>query len=151
DLDFMQRMLEEAGISYYFEEKDDKTVCVLHDAPQSNEKREQPIAFRDEPTVADKEHVTAVRISRQVRPGKMTMRDYDYRLPAKYDLAKSATGDAQVEEKLETFNYTPGAFLFQNDKGDDTPYADDKGKHRTDEGEAQKLTDKRLRSTRGDS
>ncbi len=151
DFDFICRMLEEAGISFYFEEQEGKTVCVLSDAPQSNEKRAPDLPFRAEPNVSENEYVTAVRVSRQVRPGKVTMRDYDYRLPASYKLLSGATGENGAEDRLESYEYTPGAFNFESEKGEDTPFADDKGKHRTDEGEAAKLAQKRLRAERGDA
>ncbi|MFT3764918.1 MAG: type VI secretion system tip protein TssI/VgrG [Minicystis sp.] len=151
DFAFASRMLEEAGITFYFEQQGEKTVCVLADAPQTNEARGDSIPFRDEPTVADKEHVTAVRVSRHIRPGKVTVRDHDYRLPASYKLAASANGGLSVEEKLESYHYAPGAFLFENEKGEATPAADDKGKHRTDESEGGKLVQKRLAAARGDA
>ena len=148
DYDFMRRMMEDAGITFYFEEQGGTTKLVLADAPQANDLRQPPIAFRDEPTVADKEHVTAVSIGRRVRPGKYTMRDVDYRRPASYPLMTTATGTAAVEQKLERFHYTPGAFLFEASAGGDTPSADDRATHRTDEKEGQKLADKRLAAKR---
>jgi type VI secretion system secreted protein VgrG len=152
DYAFMSRMLEDAGITFYFDQKDDESTLVLADAPQSNEPRPKMIAFRDNPTVADREHVTDVRIGRKVRPGKYTMRDHDYRRPPNYKLMASAAGGTlAVEEKLERFHYTPGAFLFGAEKGDDTPSADDKGKARTDEAEAAVLSQKRLAAKRGDA
>jgi len=152
DFAFMSRMLEDAGISFYFEDDKGETKLVLSDTPHGNDARQPPIAFRDEPQVADKEHVTAVRVGREVRPGKYTMRDHDYRRPASYKLlATAAAPISGVEEKLERFHYTPGAFLFESDKGDDTPHADDKGKHRTDEGEGQTLAQKRLDAQRNDA
>jgi type VI secretion system secreted protein VgrG len=150
DLAFLSRMLEEAGISFYFAEKGGKTVCTLHDAPHTNDERPRPIAYRDAPSVADKEHVTAVRVSRQVRPGKVTLRDHDYRRPADFALGASAASNG-VEAKLESFHYVPGAFLFQSDKGESSPFADDRGMHRADEDEGQKLTRKRLAAARGDA
>ncbi len=150
DFAFLSRMLEEAGISFYFIEKDRKTVCVLSDAPQANDERLRPIAFRDEPNVADREHVTAVRVSRHVRPGKVTLRDHDYRRPSSFSLGASASAGG-VEEKLESFHYVPGAFLFASDKGDPTPNADDHGMHRADEAEGAKLAEKRLHAARGDA
>ncbi|MFO0590628.1 MAG: type VI secretion system tip protein TssI/VgrG [Polyangiaceae bacterium] len=148
DFAFMSRMLEDAGISFFFEAQDGETKLVLHDEPQSAEAREKPIAYRDKPTDADLEHVTEMRIARKVRPGKYTLRDHDYRRPASYKLLASGKGGQSVEEKLERFHYTPGAFLFESDKGDATPSADDKGKYRTDEGEAGTLAQKRLDAKR---
>ncbi|MBK9258553.1 MAG: type VI secretion system tip protein VgrG [Polyangiaceae bacterium] len=148
DYAFICRMLEDAGISFYFETQDGESKLVLADAPQSNAAR-AAIAFRDNPTTADKEHVTDVRIARKVRPGKLTIRDVDYRKPPSYNLAATAAGAASaIEDKLERFHYEPGAFLFGAEKGDDTPAADDKGKARTDETEGQKLAQRRLEAKR---
>lgn len=148
DYAFICRMLEDAGISFYFEYQDGESKLVLADAPQSNAAR-NAIAFRDNPTTADLEHVTDVRIARKVRPGKLTIRDVDYRKPPTYNLAASASGGASaVEDRLERFHYEPGAFLYGAEKGDETPIADDKGKARTDETEGQKLAQRRLEAKR---
>src|SRR4029079_5872063 len=67
DFAFLSRMLEDAGISYYFEQGDAETRLVLSDAPQSNEPRPAPIAFKDRPaTTLDREYATAVRIGQRV-------------------------------------------------------------------------------------
>jgi type VI secretion system secreted protein VgrG len=150
DFGFFSRMLEEAGISFYFVEKDDQTVCVMSDAPQENEQRAVPIAYRDTPAAADTEHVTAVRISRLVRPGKVTLRDHDYRRPSSFALGASAAANG-IEERLESFHYEPGAFLFEANTGVITPVADDRGMHRTDEVEGHQLAKKRLAANRGDA
>ena len=149
DFTFFCRMLEEAGITFHFEQDGEEMVCVVADAVQRNELREPAIAFRDEPSVADKEHVTAIRVTRAMRTGKVTLRDHDYRRPASYNLAASASsGSGGPEDQLESFHYTPGAFLFGASSGDDSPVADDKSKHRTDEGEGEKLAKKRLAAAR---
>ncbi len=150
DLAFISRMLEEAGVSFYFVDHDHKTILVLTDAPQSGEERQHPIAFRDKPSPADKEHVTAVRVSRYVRPGKLTLRDYDYRKPAEYALGASAASSG-VEGELESFHYEPGAFNYGSPLGEPTPFADDRGMHRADVEEAHKLAAKRLQATRSDA
>ena len=148
DYAFISRMLEDAGITFYFAQIGDETKLVLSDAPHTNAPR-PTISFRDNPTVADREHVTNVRIGQRVRPGKYTMRDHDYRRPPSYKLAASAAAPkVSIEERLERFHYTPGAFLFGAERGDDTPNADDRGKARTDETEAAGLAEKRLAAKR---
>jgi type VI secretion system secreted protein VgrG len=152
DYSFICRMLEDAGIAFYFEQADSETRLVLSDSPSRNPPRDPRIPFRDSPTetAQTKEHVTKVHIGQQVRPGKYTLRDHDYRRPASYPLLASAAGSSSgIEEKLERFHYTPGAFLFAAERGDDSPVADDKGKHRTDEGEGAALAQKRLDAKRG--
>jgi type VI secretion system secreted protein VgrG len=76
------------------------------------------------------------------------MRDHDARLSPDLKLLASASGGLDLERRLEDFNYTPGAFLFGADKGEDTPFADDKGKSRTDTAEAATLAQKRLDAER---
>ncbi len=148
DFTFVNRMLEDAGISYYFEAEGGETKLVLHDAPQSNTLREPAIAFRDNPTDAAMEHITDVRIGRRIRPGKYTLRDHDYRQPPSFKLVGTAKTAQGIEEKLERFHYTPGAFLFESEKGEATPNADDKGKYRTDEAEASAMAQRRLDAKR---
>ncbi len=150
DFTFLARILEEAGVSFYFRTGGGATSLVLHDAPQSNPPR-PPIAFRDNPTVADREHVTEVRVGRRVRPGKVTVRDHDYRRPPAYDLRSSARAAGGVEESLESFHYLPGAFLYESDKGEPSPVADDRGRYRTDEKEAAALAERRLAATRAEA
>ncbi|XXY48652.1 type VI secretion system tip protein TssI/VgrG [Sorangium sp. So ce269] len=151
DYAFLCRMLEDAGISFYFRTEGGETRLVLDDAPQSNAPREPPIAFRDNPTAADREHVTKVRVGRRIRPGQYTMRDHDYRRPPAYDLRSSARAAEPLEERLEHFHYVPGAFLYESDKGQPTPVADDKGRYRTDEKEADAMAQRRLDAKRAEA
>jgi type VI secretion system secreted protein VgrG len=149
DYTFLCRMLEDAGISFYFEQNEEKTRLVLADAPQRAEPRVGALPFRDDVSTVSGEYVTRVNVGQQVRPGRYTMRDHDYRLPASYKLVSSAEGaNVEVEKKLERYHYTPGAFLFNSTRGEDTPSADDKGKSRTDEAEAALLAQKRLEAQR---
>ncbi len=150
DFAFLSRMLEDAGISFHFASSDGETRLVLSDAPQASAPRVPAVPFRDQPTVSEREHVTRVRIGQEVRPGRYTVRDHDARLPASYPLVASAAApSAGVEGRLEQFHYEPGAFLFGTDQGESTPFADDKGKTRTDEKEGGALVKKRLDARRG--
>jgi type VI secretion system secreted protein VgrG len=147
DFVFISRMLEDAGISFYFDPASGDSKLVLCDAPQGNEAR-RPIRFRDSPLDGDFEHVTAVRVGRKVRPGKYTLRDQDYRRPPTYRLMQSGKGGTAPEEGLERYHYVPGSFLFESDKGDGTPVADDRGKYRADDGAGAKVAQKRLDAKR---
>jgi type VI secretion system secreted protein VgrG len=150
DYAFLSRMLEEAGISFYFTHTGGDTRLVLADAPEWNEPRAAPIAFRDQPMAAPgKEHVTRVKVGRQVRPGRYTMRDHDYRKqPACKLVASAEIPEGGMESRLERYHYIPGAFLFGTDKGDDTPVADDEGKVRTCMHRAEEVARKRLEAKR---
>jgi type VI secretion system secreted protein VgrG len=151
DFAFISRMLEEIGVTYYFRQEGDKTTLVLSDAPQKN-KAGIPIRYTDSPShaVFASTFVTKVGVSQKVRPGRYTLRDHDYRRQPEYNLLATWEGGLSIEQKLERYHYTPGAFLFRADKGDDTPFADDKGKTRTDETEAKQLAQKRLEAKRVD-
>ncbi|WP_437838190.1 type VI secretion system Vgr family protein [Sorangium sp. So ce1153] len=152
DFTFISRMLEDAGISFFFEQAGDETKLVLSDAPQADAARGATLAFMDDASLINNvslEFVTGVRIGQRVRPGKYTMRDHDYRKPPAYKLMATASKGLPVEERLERFQYTPGAFLFGSSAGEATPSADDKGKARTDEKEAALLAQKRLDAKRG--
>lgn len=142
DETFIRRLLEEVGVSFYFEEG----KLVLDDGPQRNGPR-GPIPFRDKPTVADREHVTAVCVGRRLRPGKVTLRDHDYRKPPDYKLMATVSGGSGVETQMESFHYVPGSFLFDG-PGGDTPMADFRGPYRTSEGEGTSLAQKRLDGAR---
>ncbi|EYF05390.1 type VI secretion system Vgr family protein [Chondromyces apiculatus] len=146
DFTFISRMLEDAGVSFYFDNSGE-SVLVLDDGPQGNTLR-KPIAFRDHPTDADIEHVTKVNVGRRLRPGKYTVRDHDYRRPASYPLVATAAGNGPIEDQLERFHYVPGAFLFESSRSESTPNADDKGKYRAEESEGEALAQRRLDAKR---
>jgi type VI secretion system secreted protein VgrG len=151
DYAFLCRLLEDAGVSFYFSDASGESKLVLADAPENGDLRDPKIPFRDHPSAADREHVTALSVERQVRPGRYTMRDHDYRRPPSYKLLASVAGASGVEAQLESFHYAPGAFLFESDKGDPTPHADDKGRYRTDEGEASAMVQRRLDAHRSEA
>ncbi|WP_438017126.1 type VI secretion system tip protein TssI/VgrG [Sorangium sp. So ce315] len=146
DYTFISRMLEDAGVSFYFDNGGESGL-VLDDRPQANVAR-VPITYRDHPTDADREHVTKVVVGRRLRPGKYTVRDHDYRRPANYKLLTTASGAGPVEDQLERFHYVPGAFLFESQKGESSPTADDQGKYRADESEGEALAQRRLEAKR---
>lgn len=151
DFAFLCRMLEDAGISFYFHQEDGETQMVLTDAPQVSAAR-APISYKEDVSTVRGEYVTSVRIGRKVRPGRYVMRDHDYRKDPKYKLSAGASVKTEgIEQKLERYHYTPGAFLFGTEQGDATPGADDKGKTRTDEAEAALLAQRRLDAKRGDA
>jgi len=152
DFAFLSRMLEDAGITFYFEQVGEETKVILSDAPQATAKRALPLLFLDEGGTA-KNHaagiVTGLRMQQRVRPGKYTLQDHDYRRPPSYKLMSSASSGSKIEDKLERYDYSPGAFLFGASQGESSPVADDKGKTRTDEKEAAILAQKRLDAKRG--
>ena len=146
----MCRMLEDMGISFYFEQGDDETRLVLSDAPQANEAARRDRLLATSPTRRAASTSPRSSVGKKVRPGRYTLRDHDYRRPATYPLVASAGAkDPGVEQKLERYHYAPGAFLFASEWGEDTPFADDHGKVRADETLGAAIAQRRLDAKRG--
>ena len=83
-LELVTRLLAEEGIAYWFEHASDGHVLVLGDVPGAF----APLAggdelpFRAEADAAGtEEYLFDVRRTRRVKPGKATVRDYDFELP----------------------------------------------------------------------
>jgi type VI secretion system secreted protein VgrG len=149
DYAFISRILEDAGVAFYF---DEHSELVLNEVPQSNEAREE-LPFHQDAANHDgfghrSDYATAVKISHRVRPGKYTIRDHDYRQPASYPLLSEAKIPDDLESRLERFHYVDGAFLFGTSQGASTPSADDRGKTRHDEVEGSRVARKRLEAKR---
>jgi type VI secretion system secreted protein VgrG len=152
DFDFMSRMLEDAGVSFYFEQQGEDTRLVLDDAPHQNQPRAGALPFRPAGGAPSRgqDHISSVEFKQKVRPGKYTVQDHDYRKPARYQLASTATSGLEVEQKLERYHYNPGAFLYRAEAGGDSPTADDKGASRSDEKEAARQAQRRLAANRAE-
>jgi len=136
DYDFFCRLLEEAGITFHFEDDGEgESRLVMADEPQSKEARAGgPIIHVDNPNqAAEREYVSQVRVAQAVRPGKVTIRDFDFRKSPEFPLFGTAAPGAGPEDRYEQYHYTPGSFLVISDKGGDTPAADAKGAARHDE------------------
>jgi len=136
DYDFLCRLLEEAGISFYFVQDAERgSVLVFDDEPHGAEPRLATLPFVDAPgqaQAAASEYCTAVRLRRELRPAKVVLRDFDFRRP-RYELFADASVPAGVEERLEQYHYVPGAFVTEGHMQTDTPTADDLGVARADQ------------------
>jgi type VI secretion system secreted protein VgrG len=107
DLAFVQRLLEQEGVSFFFEHAEDGVVTTLSDRPGH-----APLFVRDEAhelvgshvggTSRGQEIVRGLRQGRRMRPGAVAMRDYRWR-QSLTRLEGRATGAAPAE--LEHFEY----------------------------------------------
>jgi type VI secretion system secreted protein VgrG len=149
DYDFACRMLEDAGISFYFEATGDESRLVLSDAPHHAEPGVAPVPFRDRPEVTEGDFVTRVEVRSALRPGAMLIGDLDYRKPADAQPRLGTVAGRPQEARLEVFEYEPGAFLYQ-DRGSSasTSAADDRGNARTNEARGLRKVQDRLLSSR---
>jgi type VI secretion system secreted protein VgrG len=140
DFAFVSRLLEAAGITYFFRRGEDGSTLVLSDAPEKGQKRSAALDHVDE-VVTGNLHATHFRASRTIRSGKMTFADHDHRLANTPLLAEAIRSQHPVESQLESFNYQPGAFRFGNKGPKDTPFADDRGRTRTDHDEGKRIAE----------
>jgi type VI secretion system secreted protein VgrG len=157
DFDFVSRLLESAGINYYFEHQpDDATVLVLADEPERNPAR-APFPNEDNPTEnAQVEFVTHVRLMHHVKPGKVTLRDFDFRKRADVPLLGKAAIPAPPpkhdagEDFHEHYKYAPAAFRVKADASEDAPVADEQGAwpFRHQEKDGKNLAERRLAALR---
>ncbi len=136
DYTFVTRLLEEAGISFSFVHGDEKSSkLVFSDRFHAGAARQSLPYFDNMTQSAEREFITRVRIAHDVRPGKVSLRDYDYRRPAHNLLGQLQNGKAD-EARYEQFHYTPGGFVVEGGGGGGTPVADDKAvvRHQDAEG-----------------
>jgi type VI secretion system secreted protein VgrG len=120
DFAFFSRLLEEAGISYRFSFHPGKgSTLVLSDEPQRRKPRAGgPLAYLDRPSPgAHAPCVTQVSAGREIRPGAVAIRDFDFQRSAHHPLAAEAHGEAGVEARLEQYHYRPGAFVIDGEGG----------------------------------
>lgn len=130
DYNFLRRQLAEAGITFYFKQteaadgKPEETTLVLADAPQRGEPRNPALPFVADTGLADRrEHVSNLTVTSEVRPGRVALRDHDFRRPA-YALFGQHKGSAEPEAQLEEYLYQPGAAAVAAQADGTTPVAD---------------------------
>jgi type VI secretion system secreted protein VgrG len=108
DLEFVSRLLEQVGIFYFFEFENGKHTMVLVDANASchDIPGDSKVPFRHDAGGRPQDEFLDDFTSRlEVRPGTVTLRDFDYLKPA-VDLTALAKG--QVDANLEIYEYPAG-------------------------------------------
>jgi type VI secretion system secreted protein VgrG len=135
DYAFLSRLLEEAGITIGFDDTDGReSRLVLSDQPQNAAPRAGgAVRYVDNPNLAaERELVTKLQYTEEVRPGAHVIRDYDFRRPS-FALFGEAPKAKPPEDQLEQYHYQPGAFLVEPCQPGDTPAADDRGVARNEQ------------------
>jgi type VI secretion system secreted protein VgrG len=148
DFDFVSRLLERDGISYSFAFHDDRTELVLDDDP-TKAKARPPVPYHDDVREAHiGEFARDVSIKHEVRPGRVTVRDYDFRKKPDYKLLGHSEWAPAPEDFYEQYHYAPGAFACEVEQPSGTPVADDKGIVRHDEKRGKQLAEWMLHASR---
>ena len=153
DFAFISRLLERAGITFLFSFSgtDEPDLVFSDDTSKGKQRKATLPAFDEPPSSPPAEYAERIRTRRVVQPGKVLLRDYEFR--RSYDTPRDGTSETTVaapEDFYEQYHYVPGEFLAHRGGAQPTtPHADDKGiepRHDEDYGKIQ--ADNRLLSLR---
>ena len=108
-LSFVNRILEEDGIFYFYEHTTDGTVLVFADADTGYAATapHSEIAFRQQSGLSHSVSVTSLAEREQVRPRTVTLRDHDFKRP---QLDLEASAETEVPLAIEYYDY-PGRYV----------------------------------------
>jgi len=112
DLNFVTRLMEQAGIYYHFTHEDGKHTLVLCDSLNNHvvyPEYAEIMYHEPEPQIAGKEYITELFVEQKIQTGKFAHTDFDFIKPTtiletRLDSDKSYTGG-----DFEVFDY-PGLY-----------------------------------------
>jgi type VI secretion system secreted protein VgrG len=123
DLNFVCRLMEEAGIYYFFDHSESEHQLVLADAHSSHKPKPGGAKLIYKPlgesSRRNEEVLHAWFAGRRFNTGKVALNDYDYMKPSASLLSEKEGGGSYQNAKLEVYDY-PGRF---EDKGLGQTYA----------------------------
>lgn len=123
DFVFLSRLLEEAGISYHFRAPEPGTDApsqlVLVSDPGATDSRGSLLYINNLEQAKGVDAITHVKISHQVRPGRVTVRDHDFRRRPDFQLIADAKAALDTENRYENYHYAPGAFVIDPGRVDE--------------------------------
>ncbi len=157
DYDFVSRLLEDAGITYFFHQDADSgkgqaiTKLVLTDKPTDKEfERPGILAYAHHTTPrfgADPDYCTTVTLTQRNKPGKFIQRDFNFRTPLLKSKIEFGSGDP-IEDKYEQYDYLPGAFWWDTKKPEKDVADVDNAPNNDEQGEGPKLSRRILEAER---
>jgi type VI secretion system secreted protein VgrG len=113
DLNFVSRLMEDEGISYFFEHSDSSHVMVLADDRDANQPCpvQNSAHYEAEGGYGDREDTVGDwSVTEQLRPGLMTLRDHHFQLPDKtLEVSDPTSIQRGDNSKLEIYDY-PGDY-----------------------------------------
>lgn len=116
DIDFIHRLMEEFGITYYFKHTKDRHVLVLADGKTSHDKlpHQPKVRYKEDPrsdNLADAGGlVTGLHHEQEVHPGKYSHTDYNFEQPHSDLHAATPTAfEAGGNRSFEIYDY-PGRY-----------------------------------------
>ncbi len=113
DFNFINRLMEQEGIYYFFKHEEDKHTLVLADSYSSHEPVEgyEEVSYHPpiESAVIEEEHLYAWEVTQQLQPGTFVHKDFDFTAPKKDLLAESNKQRDHAKADLEIYDY-PGEY-----------------------------------------
>lgn len=116
---FVSRLMEREGIYYFFEHTSDAHTMVLADAATAHE----PFAGYEEliyrgrrRTHPTEEHVASWEVRRQVQPGAVALRSFDFKHPTNDLSVASNVQRGNAQSSFEVYDF-PGSYV-ERDVGD---------------------------------
>jgi len=113
DFSFINRLMEQEGIYYFFKHEEDKHTLVLADGYSSHEPVEgyEDVSYHPPAgsTVIKEEHLYAWEVAQQLQPGAYVYQDFDFTAPKKDLLAQSNKKRDHAKADLEIYDY-PGEY-----------------------------------------
>ncbi len=109
DWTFICRLLEEEGIHYFFEHGESGEVVVFADGAAAHVPIPggAEVVFRSAScALLSSEHVSSFRTNERIRPGKVTLRDYNFKKPS---VSLTGSSAASADTDLEVYDY-PGEY-----------------------------------------
>ncbi|MEM6789133.1 MAG: type VI secretion system tip protein TssI/VgrG [Myxococcota bacterium] len=150
DYAFVARMLEEAGVTFFFDFSDG-TQLTLTDAPHERDATHE-LMFTDELVAGDPRGVAmGVTLRRQTRPGAYAVGDWDFLRGHAQQPRFDADDGLEHETQNERFHYLPGALRYEVGPPEGTPVADARGAMRVHERTGNELVARRLAAVRADA
>ena len=119
DFNFLNRLMEQEGIYYYFEHENGRHILVLADSYSSHKKfpeyAQVPYYPPDLMENRERDHLYKWVIETEVRPGKYAVNDFDFKVPRKNLYAISSMPKSHAQADFEVYDY-PGKY-FEHGEG----------------------------------
>jgi type VI secretion system secreted protein VgrG len=118
DFNFVSRLMEQAGIYYFFEHDESKHTLVLADSPSAHSTVENydTVDFfpQKETSRGESEHLSSWVVAQQLRSGGVASTDFDFKAPRTALLSFLNRPQDYAHADTELFDY-PGDFLKKAD------------------------------------
>lgn len=113
DFNFVSRLMEQEGISYFFTHADGKHTLVLADSPSAHEAypgyAEIPFVTGERATRIEQERISEWGFHWEIQPGAYAIDDFDFKKPGVELLKQTRHKRAYAEATHEVYDY-PGEY-----------------------------------------